>query len=430
VSTRGNARRFTIFLVVGALCASATGLLAGSGHGAASAASSRSVIFHGYAYGTSASGAGLAHSGPTAVTGLDCLARVGDHHGSTIAGVDRPGVMSTGAIATAVSAAQSPTGAYLANATSQESSVTLLGGMLNAESVSASSVTSLAEAGISTTGAVDLAGATLLGQPLPDSPARNTKVAVPGVGTLVLNEEQRSTDSQGTTTLVVSALDLHVSQQNTLGLPVGSQLIVGHTRSGITDLGTRARVDGHGFGTSLTSGSTVVSGRTAFQPLACLGTDGTVQQRSLAAVAIPGVVSTGLVTSSVEAVVIPGASTVTTGDVVDGVRVLPDGLTQLLTASAVTAQAHISSVDGVRSSSDSGSGFSGLQVAGFPAVGDDVAPNTALTIPGVGTLYLHRVIQAPHWIEVRMIELVVTGSAPGLASGSDLIISDAKASVP
>ncbi len=53
-----------------------------------------------------------------------------------------------------------------------------------------------------------------------------------------------------------------------------------------------------------------------------------------------------------------------------------------------------------------------------------------LSIPGVGTLYLHRVIQTAHGIEVRMIELLVTATGAPLPVGSDLVVCDAKIAIP
>lgn len=55
--------------------------------------------------------------------------------------------------------------------------------------------------------------------------------------------------------------------------------------------------------------------------------------------------------------------------------------------------------------------------------------NTKLHISGVGTLWLHRVIQKPNSIEVRMIELVVKhANTLGLPIGSDIQVSVAHAS--
>jgi hypothetical protein len=55
--------------------------------------------------------------------------------------------------------------------------------------------------------------------------------------------------------------------------------------------------------------------------------------------------------------------------------------------------------------------------------------NTMYSIPGVGTLYLHRVIQTQHHIEIRMIELVVSVPVGPIAAGTDIQIGVAEASV-
>ncbi|CAN5342347.1 hypothetical protein BH20ACT5_BH20ACT5_12360 [soil metagenome] len=61
-----------------------------------------------------------------------------------------------------------------------------------------------------------------------------------------------------------------------------------------------------------------------------------------------------------------------------------------------------------------GSGFASISVNGDPLVVADIEPNTEIDIPGVGTLFLHRVQANTTGIEVRMIELVITGSIPGI----------------
>ena len=40
--------------------------------------------------------------------------------------------------------------------------------------------------------------------------------------------------------------------------------------------------------------------------------------------------------------------------------------------------------------------FLNLRVAGFPAIGDDVAPDTMIDLAGLGTLWLYRGIQQPN----------------------------------
>jgi hypothetical protein len=74
--------------------------------------------------------------------------------------------------------------------------------------------------------------------------------------------------------------------------------------------------------------------------------------------------------------------------------------------------------------------FVDLHVEGFPDIGDDVPPNTRLRILGLGTLWLHRIIQTSNSIEVRMIELIVTEpNGFGIAVGTNIRVAVASASV-
>jgi hypothetical protein len=54
---------------------------------------------------------------------------------------------------------------------------------------------------------------------------------------------------------------------------------------------------------------------------------------------------------------------------------------------------------------------------------------TTAEIQNVGTLYLHRVIEKDHHIEVRMIELVISVPVGPLAVGTDIRIGVAEVSV-
>jgi len=96
----------------------------------------------------------------------------------------------------------------------------------------------------------------------------------------------------------------------------------------------------------------------------------------------------------------------------------------------VKADAHASNINGILTFSDDGSMFVDLHVTGFPNIHDDVPPNTSLHIVGLGTLWLHRVIQTSNSIEVRMIELIVTeANSFGIPIGTDIQVAVAEASV-
>jgi hypothetical protein len=72
----------------------------------------------------------------------------------------------------------------------------------------------------------------------------------------------------------------------------------------------------------------------------------------------------------------------------------------------------------------------GLKVSGHPGIHDNVPPNTKVKISGLGTLWLHRVIQTDNYIEVRMVELIVTqANKYGIAVGTEVRIADAHVSL-
>jgi hypothetical protein len=77
------------------------------------------------------------------------------------------------------------------------------------------------------------------------------------------------------------------------------------------------------------------------------------------------------------------------------------------------------------------SSFLGLTVAGHPGIGDNVPPNTKLSLAGLGTLWLHRQIKTANKITVIMVQLIVTSPSnpAGLKVGTTVNVAYAQASV-
>jgi hypothetical protein len=144
--------------------------------------------------------------------------------------------------------------------------------------------------------------------------------------------------------------------------------------------------------------------------LGTLGSSGTVTDTAQGT--ITGTLASGETTSTVQALKLLSS---------DG------GQTFLVTADLVKADAHASKSGGVLSFSDSGSTFVNLVVNGTP-IADNVAANTQITVDGL-TIWLHRVIQKPNQITVRMIEIIVNGANPfGLNLSTDIQVAVAEAS--
>ena len=148
--------------------------------------------------------------------------------GSTLEGAT--GALSIPGLASAVSeqatAFGGPVGAALVTRTTATlSNITVLGGLVTADSVAA--VAQVSRTGnISTPSAAGsgLSGLTVAGVPVPANPPMNLKLALPGFGYVIVNEQ---TPGPLNGRMEVIGLDVHVTQTNLLGIPVGARLMMG-----------------------------------------------------------------------------------------------------------------------------------------------------------------------------------------------------------
>jgi hypothetical protein len=243
---------------------------------------------------------------------------------------------------------------------------------------------------------------------------------LPGIGYVILNEEQ-STVTATSANLIVEAIHVHVTTAN-LGLAPGSDVVVAQAQSNtLVNVGL---LHGFGYGTAMTAAGVLNAGRSAPVTLPCSSPGEEVN--SIATVTIPGVLTTGAIQTTAQGSV---TATRTSGQVTANVNSF-DMLSSLVTAIAIKADANASTNGSSVSLSDSGSLFMGLAVAGHPEIGSNPGPNTRVTITGLGTLWLHRVIQSSTAIEVRMVELIVdTSYSVGLPVGADVRVAVAHAGI-
>lgn len=379
--------------------------------------------FTGNAYGSTARLLdGTVTSGRTADVSLGCTDRAGISKSNTTVLTDLHPLLSTGTVTTnATTSATSTKAQSQTNATTQ--GVDLLGGAITADAVVAQSTTSHTAAGF----AVDETGSNLVhlrinGTPYAVTVAPNTTINLVGLGTVVLNEVKSDIDHVGAS-LTVNMIHVTLTVPNPLA-PVGTEIIVSHATSDLEGP-TIGAVDGRAYGTSAYVGTVASSGPTAVVVLPCLGTDGSVITNTTAGVALPSLATTGLISDTAEGTVSATSENSETTSTVQSVSLLEG----LVSATVVRADAHASMAGTTTTLSDAGSTFATLSVAGDPGISVNVAPNTVVPLPGIGTLYLHRVIQDTHRIEVRMIELVVGPNLLGLPVGLDVRIAVAEASV-
>jgi hypothetical protein len=216
---------------------------------------------------------------------------------------------------------------------------------------------------------------------------------------------------------------VHTNPTDVPNFPVNANVIVGAAASGL-DGAVVGRLGGTAYATNLKVGP-ATSGSSAPASVPCRGTDGKILTDSTAAVSIPNIGTIGAVRDSARGTDNSTSALAETVSNVAGTNLL----SSVISATAIRAEAHTTLANNVHKYSDAGSQFVGLHVSGLPAINDSVKPNTTVVIPGIGTLYLHRVIRSGNAIEVRMIELVLSSARGGLPIGADIKVGVASANI-
>src|SRR5713101_4319089 len=363
------------------------------------------------AYGTHATLGNTVVAGKTAVSTLGPCGTTEPpvHTENTVLTASLPPLFTTGVI----------------NTTADVHDASLLGGLITADEVRAVSTTTHDATGFHTSAAGStFANLVVAGVPIFVNPAPNTVINLAGFGHVVLNEQISKVKSTHAS-LEVNMIHVFITHANILNIPIGTEIIVSHAFSSLTS-GVNGTLDGTAYGTKASVGNVVTSGPSALLNMSCLGTNGNLKTNSVAQVQVPLLFSVGDVVDTTLGTVNGTSAVGETTSTVQAVTVVTD----LVTASLVKADAHASKINGNLSFSDTGSTFVGLSVKGFPEINDNVPPNTRLSIAGLGTLWLHRVLHTSNSIEVRMIELIVTESnSIGIPIGTDIQVAVAEASV-
>jgi hypothetical protein len=385
------------------------------------AAAAGGLFYTGNAYGTYANVGNLVVAGKSAYITFGCTTTAGLHFANTVASVSIPGVLTTGAV--------NSTGDTIGTATSNESTTTadvhgisLLAGLITSDEVTAVSATTHDSGGFHVSAAgSSLVNLVVAGVPILVVPPPNTTIPLPGVGSVVLNEQIQHI---GATAASLTVNMIHLTITASLpGIAPGTQVVVAHATSDL-ELNRFGSLDGVAYGSSVNVANVVESGRTAVVYMPCGGTGGRVMTNSVASVSVPGVLSSGTVTDTAQGTVTSTSAAGETTSTIQGLNVAAG----LISADLIKADAHASETSGGSVFSDAGSSFVNLVVNG-QAITGSVPPNTMITLAGI-TIWLHRVIQRANSIEVRMIEVIVTGpNAGGLQLGLDVRVAVAEASV-
>lgn len=183
------------------------------------------AILNGGSFGTEVLG-NLLSSAPTAPVILPCLGTNGAQLTNTLAGVNLPTILNTGTV-TNTGESDLTNDESSGKTTSMVTGLNLLNGLVTAN-VMNGQVTTVVNDNIAVfSTAVDtFVGISVAGHPeITDSVPYNTSVNLAGLGTLYLKRVVHAVPPQHSTE--IRSVELVVNQNNSYGLPIGLDLIVG-----------------------------------------------------------------------------------------------------------------------------------------------------------------------------------------------------------
>jgi len=188
-------------------------------------------VFNGQAYAVTANGAGgndlQNHVGRAAPVSIDCEGTGGKTRTNSINGLAVPGMMDSGDAITTAFAGPEGT-AQVARTTASVADLNLMDGMITAPSIQAVAQDSIQDGAETTsTDGSGFTGLTIAGVAVPLDTPPNTTLPLPGIGTVVVNEQ--SVQKRGNVS--VNGLHITVTSPNSLGMAVGTELIVAHVNA-------------------------------------------------------------------------------------------------------------------------------------------------------------------------------------------------------
>jgi hypothetical protein len=389
----------------------------------AASASAQEFAFTATAWGTQVRVGSTAKSGRSAFVVIGCISATGVKRSNTTATVKVPKALSTGTIDTSAASEATRAGiAATSSATTQH--VNLLGGMVTATAIrSVSTTRHNSSSGKFSTSAAGTRFVHLVigGHAIGGTPKRNTKITLPGIGYVVLNQQKSNTSSASAGMrvigihLVVTATSSHAKAGTQAFVSVANSSLHGPV-SGL--------LHGVAFGTSANVGHTVITGKSYPQYMPCLGTDGATRNNTGVGVTIPGVIGSGTITDTANGIDTSARDFGKMTSTVQGVNLLAGAVSATVVKADVTANGNPPTLRDKSS-------FIGLHVAGHPEINGDVPANTKVNLPGIGTLWLHRVVKTSREIKVTMIQLVITSHSnpAGLPLGATINVGYARVGV-
>lgn len=402
--------------------------------GSGAAASPVQGYFRGDAFGSYA----FTSAGPLSVVlgrsawiVCPCTGTGGNVRSNTVASLTASPTLKTQQIYNTVYALNNGTQANVQD-TSQISGLLALNGLITADAVHSVANTTANATTISSSDAGSSFLNLRVAGVLRTTVNANTRIELASLGYVILREESRTGDGANSGGITVNMVHVYVTTSNSLNLPVGAQIIVGHASSGFVRAPFQVQYSGIAYAEQAITTSSVLNaeiGRIAPIYIGCEGTHGNTVTNTIAGLNVAHVITSGTGNSSGLTTFSNGVATAKTTASVKNLNLL-DGR---ITADAVTAVATSSFSGGTGSSSTVGSTFLNLHVLGV-SIAANAAPNTRRDLPGIGYVMLNEVTHSASAsgasTRVNMIHVFVTTSNTlGLPVNTQILVGAAMSGV-
>ncbi|MFD7160373.1 choice-of-anchor P family protein [Kribbella sp. NPDC059898] len=378
-----------------------------------SASASPVFGYSGYSYGTDVE-SGLANSGPQVISKFGCTTDANKADKNDIAAANVNGQAIARTVKTDTHGFNNASGTgVVSTATAADVKV---GNLLTLTGVKTTTTSKYSKGQLSYTGSTTFAGVKIGAISVPSllNPGPNTKVAVPGLGYIVLNRVGGVKTASGIYSYA-QAVVLHATVKNQF-IPQGVDVAVLKTRAEISKPAT-ALVIGSAYGTKATADKLVVSDATSLQTT-CQGTEGKTVRVAVGELNIPKVAYVGGVYTTKNGAIGENKSYINFTSHVAGVKV------GSLSIGAIESSASAWKTKDNKAGVSSSSTIASIKVGG-KTYAVPTGENKTLDIPGIARLTFNQVMRQKRYIEVNALvidvyslntKVVVGHSAAGVVS--------------
>lgn len=341
-----------------------------------------------------------------------------DSRSNSVAKVSVPGLIQVGAITT--SQVASPHGSDGLQITSKVkiAGVDLLSGAIKVDAVETTNIGRATPSGFSKEADSKLATLVIGGKSYPLSSAPNTKVEIPGLAEVVINEQISNSGGAGIETRV-NALRVTLLK-DFAGAKVGSTIRLAPSTINIGNGGpsNAIPVGGFAYGGAVKVGAS--DAHVAVPPLALLhipsfGTGGKLYTNSTADVDIPqGALKIGTIESKISGLSNVGSSDAYAENQIARVNALGG----LITADAIKVKSHVAKTQTGHVEEQSLE-FVKLKVAG-KNIAANVKPNTRINVLGLGRVTINEQVSASGYSAIVGVRVILSVKKLGLPVGADI----------